>query len=125
MPNIEQKFMPNNSQSDTFWLGVFVQEKADQIDILQTIAAYRDAARIEHSAPRKIVQGLAQQTLLDLARIWLLQPDAPDQMGCLYLAASDGKSIEKRRESGALNCLSCTYSSFAEMREKLHHPLMN
>ncbi len=69
--------------------------------VLQGIAL---AVASEHSVRavlQKIVQGLAQQPLLDLARIWLLQPAAPDQPPCLHLAASDGTSIEKRRESGA------------------------
>ncbi len=68
--------------------------------VLQGIAL---AVASEHSVQavlQKIVQGLAQQPRLDLARIWLLQPGDPDQPRCLRLAASEGKSIARRRESG-------------------------
>ncbi len=68
-------------------------------EVLERIALTVTSERTVQPVLQGIVQGMAAQPLLDLARIWLVRPGDPDRT--LDLAASAGKSIRRRRESGA------------------------
>jgi transcriptional regulator with GAF, ATPase, and Fis domain len=75
-----------------------------QNDALQQILMTASRERSEHAVLRIIVDGLAEQPQVALARIWLLRPgdicatcrmrpECPDQSRCLHLAASRGRSL--------------------------------
>ena len=75
-----------------------------QNDALQQILMTASRERSERTVLRIIVEGLAEQPHVALARIWLLRPgdicatcrmrpECPDQSRCLHLAASSGRSL--------------------------------
>ena len=75
-----------------------------QSDALQQILMTASRERSERTVLRIIVEGLAEQPHVALARIWLLRPgdicatcrmrpECPDQSRCLHLAASSGRSL--------------------------------
>ena len=75
-----------------------------QSDALQQILMTASRERSERTVLRIIVEGLAEQPDVALARIWLLRPgdicgicrmrpECPDQLRCLHLAASSGRSL--------------------------------
>jgi transcriptional regulator with GAF, ATPase, and Fis domain len=80
-----------------------------QNDALQQILMTASRERSQRTVLRIIVEGLAEQPQVALARIWLLRsgdicaacrmrPECPDQSRCLHLAASSGRSLA---ETGA------------------------
>ena len=75
-----------------------------QSDALQQILMTASRERSERTVLRIIVEGLAEQPDVALVRIWLLRPgdicgicrirpECPDQLRCLHLAASSGRSL--------------------------------
>ena len=85
-------------------VGVFRQNGAMQNDALQQILMTASRERSERTVLRVIVEGLAEQPHVALARIWLvrpgdicatcrMRPECPDQSRCLHLAASSGRSL--------------------------------
>jgi hypothetical protein len=75
-----------------------------QNDALQQILMTASRERSERSVLRIIVDGLAAQPHVALARIWLtgpgdicatcrMRPECPDQSRCLHLEASSGRSL--------------------------------
>ena len=75
-----------------------------QNDALQQVLLAASRERAESKVLRIIVQGLAEQPHVALARIWLIgpgdvcascrmRPECPDQSHCLHLVASDGRSL--------------------------------
>ena len=75
-----------------------------QNDALQQILMTASRERSERSVLRIIVDGLAGQPHVALARIWLtgpgdicatcrMRPECPDQSHCLHLEASSGRSL--------------------------------
>ena len=75
-----------------------------QNDALQQILMTASRERSERSVLRIIVDGLAGQPHVALARIWLtgpgdicatcrMRPECPDQSRCLHLEASSGRSL--------------------------------
>lgn len=75
-----------------------------QNDALQQILMTASRERSECQVLRIIVEGLAEQPHIALARIWLIgpgdicancrmRPECPDQARCLHLAASSGRSL--------------------------------
>src|SRR5262249_54537840 len=95
----------NFSESHRFLVvrgGVFRENEAMQNDALQQILMTASRERSERTVLRIIVDGLADQPQVALARIWLLRPgdicatcpmrpECPDQSRCLHLAASRGR----------------------------------
>jgi hypothetical protein len=83
---------------------VFRDHRVVQNDALQQILMAASRERAERTVLRIIVEGLAEQPQVALARIWLLRPgdlcatcrmrpECPDQSRCLHLAASSGRSL--------------------------------
>lgn len=79
------------------------------LEILQPIATAIAQERSVGTVLRKIVEGLANQTDVALARIWLIdrgdicstcpfRSECPDKSRCLHLVASAGRAVSKREE---------------------------
>src|SRR6516162_7801946 len=75
-----------------------------QNDALQQILMTASRERSERSVLRIIVEGLAEQPQVAVARVWLvrpgdicatcrMRPECPDQSRCLHLAAGRGRSL--------------------------------
>jgi transcriptional regulator with GAF, ATPase, and Fis domain len=83
---------------------VFRENGAMHNDALQQVLMTASRERSERTVLRIIVDGLAEQPQVALARIWLLRPgdicatcrmrpECPDQSRCLHLEASSGRSL--------------------------------
>ena len=75
-----------------------------QNDALQQILMTASRERSERTVLRILVEGLAEQPQVAVARVWLLRPgdicatcrmrpECPDQSRCLHLVASSGRSL--------------------------------
>ncbi len=83
-------------------------------EALQSLALKVGETRSPHEVVRRIVEGLAAQDGVALARVWLIQPgdicdscrmreECPDQTRCLHLVASAGKSTVTGEDWARLN----------------------
>lgn len=78
--------------------------------VLQSISLKVAAARCEDTVLQDVIQGLAEDPAVALARIWLMQPgdecescemrsECPGQVDCLHLVASAGNSVEELEQN--------------------------
>src|SRR5262249_38442482 len=97
----------NSSESHRFFVvrrSEFRKNGVMQNDALQQILMTASRERSERTVLRILVEGLAEQPQVAVARVWLLRPgdicatcrmrpECPDQSRCLHLVASSGRSL--------------------------------